>query len=188
MNILHISYHSSPLSSLGSNDGGGLSTYVHELCNILSSENTVQVISTEDSTNKKKNNYSINTYSHVSPQASMKEKIENIGIFYSDFISSYTGISLILVCFLAVMFNSGILSAENMLLAKFTPQKHHGIIYGLKFILAFGAGPLAVYYVSKVYEFTQEFVILFISCSIIALITAILAFFLPIKDKIKQVV
>lgn len=90
MNILHISYHSSPLSSLGSNDGGGLSTYVHELCNVLSSENTVQVISTDDSTNKKKNNYSINTYSHVSPQASMKEKIENIGIFYSDFISSYT--------------------------------------------------------------------------------------------------
>ena len=104
------------------------------------------------------------------------------------FISSYTGISLILVCFLAVMFNSGILSAENMLLAKFTPQKHHGIIYGLKFILAFGAGPLAVYYVAKVYEFTGEFVILFISCSIITLITSVLAFFLPLKDKIKQVI
>ena len=87
-----------------------------------------------------------------------------------------------MVCFLAVMFNSGILSAENMLLAKLTPQKYHGMIYGLKFILAFGAGPLAVYYVSKVYEYTNEFIILFLSCSIILLITATLTFFLPINE------
>ena len=98
------------------------------------------------------------------------------------FISSYSGIPLIFVCFLAVMFNSGILASENMLLAKFTPQKHHGLIYGLKFILAFGAGPIAVYYVSIVYKFTQEFVILFLTCSVVALITAILTFFLPVKQ------
>ena len=90
MNILHISYHSSPLSNLGLNDGGGLSTYVHELCNALSLENTVQVISAEDSRNKIKNNYSINTYSHLSPEVSMKKKIENIDFFYNEFISSYT--------------------------------------------------------------------------------------------------
>ncbi len=90
MNILHISYHSSPLSNLGLNDGGGLSTYVHELCNVLSRENAIQVISTEYSSNKIKNNYSINTYSHLSSEANMEEKIENIDFFYSDFISSYT--------------------------------------------------------------------------------------------------
>ena len=98
-------------------------------------------------------------------------------------ISTYSGIPLIFVCFLAVMFNSGILASENMLLAKFTPQKHHGMIYGLKFVLAFGAGPVAVYYVSKVYEFTGEFIVSFISCAFIAIITASLAFFLPIKPK-----
>ncbi len=98
-------------------------------------------------------------------------------------ISTYSGIPLIFVCFLAVMFNSGILATENMLLAKFTPQKYHGMIYGLKFVLAFGAGPVAVYYVSIVYEYTGEFIISFISCAIIAVITAILAFFLPIKTK-----
>ena len=106
--------------------------------------------------------------------------IAQIPCYY--FIASYSGISLIVVCFLAVMFNSGILSAENMLLAKLTPQKYHGMIYGLKFILAFGAGPLAVYYVSKVYEYTNEFIILFLSCSIILLITATLTFFLPINE------
>ena len=119
------------------------------------------------------------------------KRIYVIGIFAQVpcfyLISTYSGIPLILVCFFAVMFNSGILSAENMLLAKFTPQKNHGMMYGLKFILAFGAGPLAVYYVSKVYEFTQEFYILFISCSIIVFFTAILASFLPVKEKLKKV-
>ena len=97
------------------------------------------------------------------------------------FIAFYSGIPLIIVCFLAVMFNSGILASENMLLAKFTPQKNHGMIYGLKFVLVFVAGPIAVYFVSKVYEFTQEFFISFISCAIIALLAAFFAFFLPIK-------
>ena len=70
-----------------------------------------------------------------------------------------------------------------MLLAKFTPQKHHGLVFGLKFILAFGAGPLAVFYVAKVYEMTQEFVQLFTSCAIIVLITAVLTSFLPVREK-----
>ena len=99
-------------------------------------------------------------------------------------MASYTGIPLILVCFLATTFNSGILSSENMLLARFTPQKHHGLVFGLKFILVFGAGPLAVYYVAKIYEMTQEFAQLFISCAIIVMITAVLTSFLPVKEKV----
>ena len=115
------------------------------------------------------------------------KKIYVIGIvaqvpcFY--LMANYTDIPLILVCFLATTFNSGILSSENMLLAKFTPQKHHGLVFGLKFILAFGAGPLAVFYVAKVYEMTQEFVQLFTSCAIIVLITAVLTSFLPVREK-----
>ena len=97
-------------------------------------------------------------------------------------MASYTGIPLILVCFLATTFNSGILSSENMLLARFTPQKHHGLVFGLKFILAFGAGPLAVYYVARIYEMTQEFVQLFITCAIIVMITTVLTSLLPVKE------
>ena len=81
-----------------------------------------------------------------------------------------------------LLFNSGILSSENMLLARFTPQKHHGLVFGLKFILAFGAGPLAVYYVARIYEMTQEFVQLFITCAIIVMITTVLTSLLPVKE------
>ena len=72
---------------------------------------------------------------------------------------------------------------ENILLAKFTPEKHHGLIYGIKFIVAFGAGPIAVYLIAKVYEYTAEFSALFLFSSLIMLCIAILALFLPVKKQ-----
>ena len=99
------------------------------------------------------------------------------------FIASLTGFPLIVLCLMAVLFNSSILPAENILLAKFTPEKHHGLIYGVKFIVAFGAGPIAVFLISKVYEFTSEFSALFLLSSLIMLLIAILALFLPVKNQ-----
>ena len=99
------------------------------------------------------------------------------------FIASLTGIPLIIVCLMAVLFNSSILPAENILLAKFTPEKHHGLIYGVKFIVAFGAGPIAIIFIAKVYEFTSEFSVLFFLSSLTMLLIAILALFLPIKKQ-----
>ena len=98
------------------------------------------------------------------------------------FIASLTGIPLIIVCLMAVLFNSSILPAENILLAKFTPEKHHGLIYGVKFIVAFGAGPIAIIFIAKVYEFTSEFSVLFFLSSLIMFLIAILALFLPVKN------
>ena len=99
------------------------------------------------------------------------------------FIASLTGLPLIVLCLMAVLFNSSILPAENILLAKFTPEKHHGLIYGVKFIVSFGAGPIAVFLIAKAYEFTSEFSALFLLSSLIMLLIAILALFLPVKNK-----
>ena len=43
-------------------------------------------------------------------------------------IAYFSDLSLILVCLAAAMFNSSILPAENILLLKFKPEKHHGLI------------------------------------------------------------
>lgn len=103
------------------------------------------------------------------------------------FLISYnTGISLIVVSLLAVIFNSSILPTENILLAKLTPEKHHGLIYGVKFIVAFGSGPLAVYLIAKVYELTSEFSILFIFSSILIAFVAFMALFLPVNRSINK--
>ena len=81
------------------------------------------------------------------------------------------------------MFNSSVLPTENILLAKFTPEKHHGLIYGVKFIVAFGSAPIAVFLISKIYEQTKEFTYLFYICSILMLLVTLAVLFLPIKNQ-----
>tara|TARA_Y100000590_G_scaffold455674_1_gene604790 strand:- start:72 stop:1241 length:1170 start_codon:yes stop_codon:yes gene_type:complete len=101
------------------------------------------------------------------------------------FIAYFSGIPLILVCLIAAMFNSSILPTENILLAKFTPDKHHGLIYGIKFIVAFGSAPIAVFLISMIYEKTQEFSNLFYISSFLMLLATITVFFLPFKKNAK---
>ena len=97
-------------------------------------------------------------------------------------IAYFSGLPLIFLCLFAAMFNSGILPTENILLSRFTPEKHHGLIYGFKFIIAFGSGPIAVLLVSKIYQLTSEFANLFLISSFVMLFIFILALFLPFKN------
>lgn len=97
-------------------------------------------------------------------------------------IAYFSGFPLILVCLTAAMFNSSILPAENILLSKFTPEKHHGLIYGCKFIIVFCSGPLAVFAVAKIYQMTLEFTYLFLISSFVMFLIFFLVIFLPYKD------
>jgi len=98
-------------------------------------------------------------------------------------IAYFTGFPLIFVCLIAAILNSSILPAENILLSKFTPEKHHGLVYGVKFIFVFVSGPIAVFLVAKIYELTLEFVNLFLISSSVMIFIFLLALFLPYKDK-----
>ena len=115
------------------------------------------------------------------------KKIYVIGIaaqvpcFY--FIANFSGIPLIFVCLMVAMFNSSILPTENILLAKFTPERHHGLIYGFKFIVAFGSAPIAVFLISKIYEQTQEFTNLFYISFILMMFVTFFVLFLPVKNQ-----
>ena len=97
-------------------------------------------------------------------------------------IAYFSGYPLIFVCLAAAMFNSGILPAENILLSKFTPEKHHGLIYGCKFIIVFCSGPLAVFAVAKIYQITLEFTNLFLISFFVMLLIFFLVVFLPYKE------
>ena len=98
-------------------------------------------------------------------------------------IAYFTGLPLIIICLIVAMFNSSILPTENILLAKFTPEKHHGLIYGCKFIVAFGSAPIAVFLISKIYEQTQEFTNLFYISSILMILVTLAVLFLPVKKQ-----
>ena len=89
------------------------------------------------------------------------------------------GTPLIGLAALAVLLNSAALPAENMLLARFTPQRHHGLAYGVKFVLAFGTAPLSIMLVSTIQERTGEFVLLFLVLAATALVATAAAMLLP---------
>ncbi len=120
------------------------------------------------------------------------KKIYIIGIaaqvpcFY--FMAFFTDLNLILVSLIAAMFNSSILPTENILLAKFTPEKHHGLIYGIKFIVAFGSAPIAVFLISKIYEQTKEFTDLFYISAVLMIFVSISVLFLPVKKNKIEIV
>ena len=78
----------------------------------------------------------------------------------------------------ADMINSSILTKANILLSKFTPAKHHCLIYKFKFIISSCSMPLTVFLIAKIYETTFEFANLFlISAAIMIFISMI--FFYP---------
>ena len=96
-------------------------------------------------------------------------------------IAYVSGYSLVVLCILAAVFNASILPTENLLLSIFTPQKYHGVVYGVKFILAFGSGPISVFFISEIYSITLEFTYLFLINAITMGLVSIFIIFLPIK-------
>jgi MFS family permease len=94
-------------------------------------------------------------------------------------VSTLGGVPLVLAATLAVMANAAALPAENMLLARHTSEKRHGLVFGTKFVLSFGAAPLAVQMASFVSERTGEFYWLYLFLALSAFTAFVLAAFLP---------
>lgn len=80
---------------------------------------------------------------------------------------------------LAVLANTSQLPAENMMLARYTPQRHYGLAFGAKFVLAFGAAPLALQIVAYVQAATGEFRWFFFGLGAAAVMISLLVLLLP---------
>ena len=93
--------------------------------------------------------------------------------------ASLTGVPLVLIATVMVMANVGALPAENLLLLRYTPQHRHGLVFGLKFALAFGAAPVSVLLVSVVSERTGGSYRVFVILAIFALLAFTAAAMLP---------
>lgn len=93
--------------------------------------------------------------------------------------ASITGLPLVLVAMFMVMSGAAQLPAENMLLARYTPERRHGFAFGLKFVLSFGAAPLAVQLVAIVTGRTGGFYWVFALLTGAALVAFVAATMLP---------
>jgi MFS family permease len=94
-------------------------------------------------------------------------------------VAGLGGLPLIASAILLVLLSTVALPAENMLLARYTPNRHQSLAFGVKFVLAFGTAPLALQLVAITQERTGEFVWLFGALAVMALIAALAAIGLP---------
>ncbi len=94
-------------------------------------------------------------------------------------IAIFGGLPLVTLVAVTVFLTAAPLPAENMLLARFTPPRHHSLAYGVKFVLAFGTGPVSILLVSRVQERTGEFTWLYLALAAAALLAALAALLLP---------
>ena len=70
MNILQLSFHTSPYSEIGVNDGGGLNIYVQQISKHLSNKDNVTVVTAEKAQSFKSDNlefYSLNLFEQDLP-------------------------------------------------------------------------------------------------------------------------
>ncbi len=67
------------------------------------------------------------------------------------------GLPLVVVAAATVFVGNLLLPAENLLLARYTPSRHRGLAYGLKFVVAFGMAPVAVQLIASLYGWTGTF-------------------------------
>ncbi len=89
------------------------------------------------------------------------------------------GLPLLLAVSAAVFMGGFLLPAENLLLARYTPNRHRGLAYGLKFILAFGAAPVSVQLVAWSYGTTGAFTLLLWVLAGLAILSLLAAALLP---------
>jgi len=93
--------------------------------------------------------------------------------------ASLGGMSLVIVATFMVVASVGALPAENLILVRYAPSGRHGLTFGLKFVLGFGAVPVAVQLVALITERTGGFYWLFVMLSVLALCVFTVALFLP---------
>ena len=74
MNILQISFHTSPFGSIGKFDSGGLNVYVQQISKQLSNENKITVVTAEKAENFKKDNLDFHSFDLFEPILSIDDK------------------------------------------------------------------------------------------------------------------
>ena len=88
-------------------------------------------------------------------------------------IGLLAGLPLLVLATMTVLLSAGALPAENLLLNRYSPEKHRGLAFGIKYVVAFGSAPLALQLVARMNAITGEFVWLFVSLAALAAVATV---------------
>jgi MFS family permease len=72
------------------------------------------------------------------------------------------GYGVVLAAMASAIISSASGPAENLLIGRYTPTKYHGLGFGAKFIVAFGAGPVAIWLIAHLKARTGDLELLFL--------------------------
>lgn len=94
-------------------------------------------------------------------------------------VSALADLPMIATAMLAVTLAVGVFPAENVLFIRYTPERHRSLAFGVRYVIAFGVGPLAIQLIAAVHERAGATAPLFILLAACAGIVALSALLLP---------
>lgn len=94
-------------------------------------------------------------------------------------IADQGGIPLGLAAAALTMAGAALLPTENMMLSRFAPKDHQGLVFGVKFVVSFLAAPLGVFLIKTVREETGSFAPLILGLAAVASVIVLVIAFLP---------
>ena len=75
---------------------------------------------------------------------------------------------------------------ENIMIARYTPSRYHGLGFGAKFVVAFGAAPLAIIAIAWIREATGSLDLFFLGLAGVSVVITAFALLLPGSDLSKD--
>jgi FSR family fosmidomycin resistance protein-like MFS transporter len=94
-----------------------------------------------------------------------------------------SGTELIVISVIMVSVSIGSLPVENVLIAAYTPIHMRGLVFGCKFILALGIGSLGVWLEGALFDFTGDFLCLFVILATLAGLAGCASLLLPAEGR-----
>ena len=94
-------------------------------------------------------------------------------------VATLVGPALVIVVIVMTTAATGALPPESLLFARFVPERHHGLFFGLRYVLALGAAPIAIQLVAYVQSVTGDFAWLYWGLGSMALVVIAIIAFLP---------
>ena len=91
--------------------------------------------------------------------------------------------TLIVITVILVACHTAAMPSENLMLSRFSPRDKQGMAFGIKFVLTFGAGPLAVEMISLAREYYGDFDPLVLGLLAVSLVTVLVISFLPSRTE-----
>mgnify|MGYP003350447331 CR=1 FL=1 len=87
---------------------------------------------------------------------------------------------------LSAVLSSATGPVENILIARYTPSRYHGLGFGAKFVVAFGAAPIAIMAIAWIRKATGSLDLFFLGLAAMAVVITLVSLLLPGSDRSKE--